>query len=152
MSLSDFTPDTEEVVVKRAKKGDMVFAVRGLSFLDISKVVRVHYDDLEGIFDLYETHGGGDLSYIAMGKFAMALVNDAPGLVAHIIALAADDEANLEKAQTLPLMAQIDALKAIGRLTFSDVEDIKKTLKKALDLMRETRESRTPGSTQKGKK
>ena len=152
MSLSDFMPDTEEVVVKRAKKGDMVFAVRGLSFLDISKVVRVHYDDLEGIFDLYETHGGGDLSYIAMGKFAMALVNDAPGLVAHIIALAADDEANLEKAQTLPLMAQIDALKAIGRLTFSDVEDIKKMLGKAMDLMRETKASRTPGSTANGKK
>ena len=85
MSLSDFTPDTEEIIIKRAKKGDMTFEVRGLSFQDISKIVRVHYDDLEGLFDIYETHGGGDLSYVAMGKFAMALINDAPGLVAHII-------------------------------------------------------------------
>lgn len=152
MSLSDFTPDTEEVVIKRAKKGDMSFEVRGLSFLDISKLVKVHYDDLEGIFDLYETHGGGDLSYIAMGKFAMALINDAPGLVSHIIALGADDEANLEKAQSLPLMAQIDALKAISRLTFSDVEDIKKTIRKAVDLMRDAKANQTPGSTAKGKR
>ncbi|HGH0737026.1 TPA: hypothetical protein ACJHHA_005587, partial [Klebsiella pneumoniae] len=79
-------------------------------------------------------------------------INDAPGLVAHIIALAADDEANLEKAQRLPLTAQIDALKAVGRLTFSDVEDIKKMLRKAMDLMRETKASRTPASTAKGKK
>ncbi len=152
MSLSDFTPDTEEIIVKRAKKGDMTFEVRGLSFQDISKIVRVHYDDLEGLFDIYETYGGGDLSYVAMGKFAMGLINDAPGLVAHIIALAADDEANLEKAQRLPLTAQIDALKAVGRLTFSDVEDIKKMLRKAMDLMRETKASRTPASTAKGKK
>lgn len=152
MSLSDFTPDTEVVTVKRAKKGDMSFEVRGLSFMDISKIVRIHYDDLEGLFDMYETHGGGDLSYVAMGKFAMALVNDAPGLVSHIIALAADDEANLEKAQTLPLMAQIDALKAVAKLTFSDVEDIKKMLGKAMELMRETKASRTPGSTVSAKK
>lgn len=152
MSLSDFTPDTEEVVIKRAKKGDMSFEVRGLSFLDISKLVKVHYDDLEGIFDLYETHGGGDLSYIAMGKFAMALINDAPGLVSHIIALGADDEANLEKAQSLPLMAQIDALKAISRLTFSDVEDIKKTIRKVVDLMRDAKVNQTQGSTAKGKR
>ena len=152
MSLSDFTPDTEEIIIKRAKKGDVAFEVRGLSFQDISKIVRVHYDDLEGLFDIYETHGGSDLSYVAMGKFAMGLINDAPGLVAHIIALAADDEANLEKAQRLPLTAQIDALKAIGRLTFSDVEDIKKMLRKAMDLMRDTKASRTPASTAKGKK
>lgn len=152
MSLSDFTPDTEEVVIKRAKKGDMTFEVRGLSFLDISKIVKVHYDDLEGLFDLYETHGGGDLSYVAMGKFAMALINDAPGLVAHIIALGADEEAFLEKAQALPLMAQIDALKAIAKLTFSDVEDIKKMLGKAMELMRETKASRNSASTPNGKK
>lgn len=152
MSLSDFTPDTEEVVVKRARKGDMTFEVRGLSFLDISKIVKVHYDDLEGLFDLYETHGGGDLSYVAMGKFAMALINDAPGLVAHIIALGADEEAFLEKAQTLPLMAQIDALKAIAKLTFSDVEDIKKMLGKAMELMRETKAGRNSASTPNGKK
>lgn len=124
MALSDFTPDTEEVVIKNG----VTFAVRGLSFNDISKIIRVHYHDLEGLFDMYEAAAGkgGDITALAAGRFATTIISDAPGIVAHIIALAADEEAQLEKVQMLPLLSQYDALVKIGRLTFSDVEEVKK--------------------------
>lgn len=148
MALSDFTPDTETVVIKRRNKGDFTLELRGLSFHDISRLVKTHFDDLEGLFDIYEQNGGSDLSYIGIGKFAVALVNDAPGLVAHMIALASGEEGELDKAQSLPLIAQIDAIKAIGRLTFSDVDDIKKSITKAVDLIKTMQEEKATGLIQ----
>lgn len=129
MSLAEFQPDTEVVTIpgRRGKK-ETTFEVRGLSFHDLSKIIRVHYHDLEGLFDLYQSSAGTDLTALATGRFAVALVNDAPGIVAHIIALAADEEEQLEKVQTLTLMTQYDALTKIAKLTFSDVEDVKKIM------------------------
>lgn len=147
MALSDFTPETEEVIVKRRKKGDMKFEVRGLSFLDVTKIVRVHYDDLEGLFDLYESTGATDLTYVSMGKFAMKLLNDAPGLVSHVIALAAGEEASLELAQSLPISSQLSAIQSIAKLTFSDIEDVKKMLAKVTDLMRDAKAERLHGNS-----
>lgn len=127
MALLDYTPDTETVVVTGARK--TTFEVRGLTFLDISKLIKVHYDDLGGLFDLYEKHAGQDLTAIATGRFATTLIADAPGIVAHIIALASDSgEEAITVAQSLPAMAQVDALRKIGRLTFSDVEEVKKVI------------------------
>ncbi|AIU37952.1 tail length tape measure protein [Chivirus chi] len=130
MSLSDYTPEIEEITIpaRRGKKAGS-FNVRGLSFHDISKIIRVHYHDLDGLFDLYQKTAGEDLTAIATGRFAVSLVSDAPGLVAHVIALAADEEAELEKVQTLPLLVQFDALKKIAGLTFSDVEEVKKDVR-----------------------
>ncbi|QMV29980.1 tail length tape measure protein [Providencia phage vB_PreS-PibeRecoleta] len=125
MSLSQYTPDTETVIVKGRK--EFAFEVRGLTFFDFSKIIKVHYHDLDGLFDLYEKHAGQDLTALATGRFATTLISDAPGIVAHIIALASDDgEAALPMAQSLPAIAQIDALRKIGSLTFSDVEEVKK--------------------------
>lgn len=129
MALSDFKPDTVTIAIQ-PNKGDSspTVELRGLSFHDFSKLIRVHYHDLDGLFDLYENSAGQDLTAIAAGRFATTLIADAPGLVAHIIALAADDEAALDIAQQLPLIVQIEALKTIGGLTFSDVEEVKKML------------------------
>lgn len=129
MALSDYTPDTEEVIVRgNGKRKSHTFNVRGLSFHDISKIIRVHYHDLDGLFDIYQTAAGEDFSAIAAGQFAIKLVSDAPGLVAHVIALAADEEEHLEVVQKLPILCQFDALKKIAVLTFSDVEEAKKML------------------------
>lgn len=122
MALADFTPDTETIYINKKSS----FDVRGLSVHDISKIIKVHYHDLDGLFDLYEKSAGQDFTAIATGRFAVTLISDAPGLVSHIIALAADEEAQLETVQKIPVMAQVEALKAIARLTFSDIEDVKK--------------------------
>lgn len=129
MALADFKPDTVTVALKPSL-GDKspTVELKGLSFHDFSKLIRVHYHDLDGLFDIYENSAGQDLSAIAVGRFATTLIADAPGLVSHIIALAAGEEDQLEAVQSLPLIVQIDALKAIGGLTFSDVEEVKKML------------------------
>ena len=70
-----------------------VLAIRSESVAQEPAVHRNAFaGDVAGRRQAQETHGGSDLSYVAMGKFAMGLINDAPGLVAHIIALAADDD------------------------------------------------------------
>lgn len=134
MSLADYAPEIEEITIpaRHGKKAGS-FNVRGLSFHDISKIIRVHYHDLDGLFDLYQKTAGEDLTAIATGRFAVSLVSDAPGLVAHVIALAADEEAELEKVQTLPLLVQFDALKKIAGLTFSDVEEVKKMFAQVME-------------------
>lgn len=146
MSLSQYTPDTETVVVKGRK--EFTFEVRGLTFFDFSKIIKVHYHDLDGLFDLYEKHAGQDLTALATGRFATTLIADAPGIVAHIIALASDDgEAALPMAQSLPAIAQIDALRKIGALTFSDVEEVKKLVAQVMGQLKEAK-----GQTQGRKK
>jgi hypothetical protein len=134
MSLANFEPDYEQVIIKGTRgRDDSSFQVRGLSFHDISQIVRVHYSDLDGLFDLYETSAGQDLSALAAGRFAVRLVSDAPGIVSHIIALAADEEEQLEKVAMLPVLTQYDALQKIARLTFSDVEEVKKIFAQVME-------------------
>lgn len=137
MALADFQPETETIVIAKARgnRPETTVTVRGLSFNDISKLVRVHYSDLDGLFDMYELAGGQDLTAIATGKFALRLVNDAPGLVAHIIALAADEEDQLETVTMLPLTVQLEAIRKIATLTFSDVEQLKKALAQVMGLV-----------------
>jgi len=124
MALSDFTP--EIITIGAGKKA--TFDVRGLSFLDLSSLLRTHHNDLENLFDLYEKEAGQDISNIAMAKYATALIKDAPGLVAHLIALAADEPEMVNQVHRLPLLSQVDALRAIGKLTFEEVGGVKKLM------------------------
>lgn len=140
MSLLDYKPDTETVEVKGRQA--FTFDVHGLTFFDISKIIKVHYHDLDSLFDLYETHAGQDLTSLATGRFATTLISDAPGIVAHIIALASDGgEAALPMAQSLPAIAQIDALRKIGALTFSDVEEVKKLAAQVMGQLKQAKET-----------
>ncbi|AKJ73899.1 hypothetical protein SP37_32 [Salmonella phage 37] len=63
MSLADYAPEIEEITIpaRHGKKAGS-FNVRGLSFHDISKIIRVHYHDLDGLFDLYQKTAGEDLT------------------------------------------------------------------------------------------
>lgn len=136
MALSDYVAPTETIVTGKDKDGnDTTMTVRGLGLADVSKIIRVHYNDLGALFDIYEQSAGGDLSAIAAGKFTTQLIVDAPGLIAHVIALAADEEGAIEIAQRLPMMVQYEALKAIGGLTFSDIEDVKKMFAQVMGQM-----------------
>lgn len=130
MALSDFKPETELVSGRNYK-----FSVRGLGMVDISSMMRTHLSDLEHVFDLYEREGAGDMSNVALGRFALALIKDAPGLVAHAIALACDEPDAVENAARLPFMAQVSALRSIGKLTFEEIGGVKKFLDNFNDLM-----------------
>ncbi len=60
----------------------------------------------------------------------------APGLVAMIIALGADEPDAQAEAMTLPFSVQMDALTKIARLTFTQAGGPKKFLESVAALMR----------------
>lgn len=124
MALSDYQPHKE--TIKGLTGSRYNFDVRGLSMVDITSIVRTHLDDLENLFDMYEKQGDSELSQASLGRFALALVKDAPGLVAHVIALASDEPDSVENAAKLPLDAQIMAIRAIGKMTFEGIGGVKK--------------------------
>lgn len=148
MSLSEFAPETLQVKTKRA-----TFDVRGLSFLDLAELLKVHHNDLESLFALYEKDSAaGAISNIAMARYATTLIKEAPGLVAHIIALAADEPTMVDNASRLPLLAQTDALQKIGKLTFEEVGGVKKLFQMIGNLATDLRgqQPQTPEPTAKG--
>lgn len=141
MSLADFQPETLTVTYKKTK-----FDVRGLSLIDLSSLLRTHMNDLESLFDMYEQESQGlNFGNIALAKYATRLIADAPGLVSHIIALACDEPDQVNQAQRLPMITQIEALKKIGTLTFEEVGGVKKLIEEMGNLVGQFRpESQQP--------
>lgn len=141
MSLANFQPETLTVTYKKSK-----FEVRGLSIIDLSSILKTHMNDLEALFDMYEQEAQGlNFGNIALAKYATRLIADAPGLVAHIIALACDEPDQVNQAQRLPMVTQIDALKKIGTLTFEEVGGVKKLIEEMAGLVSQLKpESQQP--------
>lgn len=129
MSLANFKPATIAVVVNK----DVTLNLRGLNFFDISELIKIHQADLGGVFDLYEKNAG-NFSNIAMGSFAVELLKNAPGLVAHAIALSCDEPELADRAQLLPIIKQMDALEALAKLTFEEVGGVKKLIQTVTNL------------------
>lgn len=125
MTLANFEPITEIVDI-RSKAGKISVTVRGLGLHDISQLMRTHAVDLEGLIGIYENSAGSEFTAVALGKFVMELIRQAPGLVAHIIALAADEPSMAEKAGKLGFMDQVKLLKSIGTMTFDEIGGVKK--------------------------
>lgn len=121
MSLSDYEPAREQVDFKGGS-----LQVRGLSLDDIAKIMQGYSADLEGMIDIYVRGVNNDASTAAMAQYAIALVKDAPGLVAFLIANACDEPDSVPQARLLPMAVQVDALKKIGKLTFEEAGGPKK--------------------------
>lgn len=141
MTLAAFQPETLLVKTKKVS-----FEVRGLSIMDISSLLRVHMNDLEALFTMYEQEAAGmSFGNVALARYATRLISDAPGLVAHIIALACDEPEQVNNASRLPMIAQIEAIKKIGTLTFEEVGGVKKLIEQMAELVSQVRpESRKP--------
>lgn len=120
MGLATFTPERHEHVMK----GNSVISVTGLTLNHIARLIHYHFQDIEALFDLFKNLDKaheGDVSKIIMG-----LVSDAPGFVANVIALAADEPDQAEKAEKLPFPVQIELLMKVAEMTFEDVGGLKK--------------------------
>lgn len=140
MSLADFKPETLTVSFKGGS-----FDVRGLSIIDLSQLMRTHLNDLDALFDLYEKEANNiSFGNVAMAKYATRLISDAPGLVSHIIALSADEPEMVNAAERLPMMAQLDAIQKIGKLTFEEVGGVKKLIEMISGLVTELQPERKP--------
>lgn len=107
--------------------------MRGLSLQDVSMLVQHHLPDIEALFDLFghlDTATSDD-----MRPVVTAMVAQAPGFVANLIALACDEPESAKVAATLPAPVQIDALMKVGTLTFVDVGGPKNALETIVALL-----------------
>ena len=90
------------------------FAVRGLTFTDLSRLLIDHREDLTAAADIV-AEAGDDLAAIAQ-----AVAVRLPKLAAGAVACAADEPDFAGTVAMLPITVQLDALIAIGRMTFTD--------------------------------
>jgi hypothetical protein len=118
---------------------DGAFAVRGLSYADISTLASRFKDTAEQAFKtLTQTPGTGDGGELTVGDVtpvATILLKDAPALAAAIIATAADEPDMEEVVMKLPFTLQTEALEAVGKHTFETEGSLKKAVETVIGLL-----------------
>ena len=115
MGLADYTPARETV---EFKGGSMT--IRGVALDDVALLMRGHLPDIDALVEIFAKQVPSEIETVAFAQHAMALVREAPGLVANLIALAADEPDCVAQARSLPLPVQITLVEKIGRLTFEE--------------------------------
>lgn len=93
------------------------FEVRGLSLDDIAFLIHRHGKGMTDLFGQF-TAQESELTPDSVAKFALPLIEAAPGIAAEAIACAAGDPSDVEIARSLPFPVQIDALEKTLKLTF----------------------------------
>jgi hypothetical protein len=121
MALSDYRPETAEIVFKGGS-----FNVKGLTLEDVSSLIRTHLPDMESLFDMYQQSAGDVFANGAAERLILKLAKDAPALTANVIACASGEPDSVDAARALSLPLQVRALTEIGRLTFEDAGGPKK--------------------------
>lgn len=124
MGFADYKPPREHVPFGGGGGGVWV---RGLSLDDLSRLVRTHFVDLEGLLRLYDDQVASGpfpgLGSLGLDELVLTLCRDAPQFAATVLLLAAE-EAGDERAEaairTLPFPVLVDALAKVGRLTFEE--------------------------------
>lgn len=122
MSLSGYTPERQTISLPRGQS----FSVRGISVEDFSALLRDHLPHLDQMFDLFSRQTKDVFATGSAQKLVLTAIRDFPQIAAMAIALAADEPGTEAKAAKLPLPTQMEALMAIGRLTFEEVGGPKK--------------------------
>lgn len=122
MSLSDYTPERQPI--KLPREGS--FSVRGLSVEDVSALLRAHMPHVDQMFQLYAAQTKDIFATGAAEKLVLTVVKDFPQISAALISLASDEPDTEAQARKLPFPTQIEAISAIGRLTFEEVGGPKK--------------------------
>lgn len=120
MSLAAYQPPRVEVEL-----GEETVSVSGLSLESITTLVRTHLPDLEALFDLMQA--GDNLKGEDVMKLAAALVSQAPGFAANVIALGCGEPDQVAQAEKIPGPKQMELLVTIGNLTFQEVGGVKKS-------------------------
>lgn len=142
MSLGSYQAPSHEVVLKGGS-----FHVKGLSLNEVSLLIHHHMPDIEALFDLFM-----NIEQVSESDFqsvAAALVSQAPGFAANVIALAAGEPDNAKVAATLPFPVQVDIIVKIGDLTFSEVGGVKKCLESIVPLLTSNKAMLAKAMTQK---
>jgi hypothetical protein len=107
---------------KRAKiefsDGDYV-EVRGLSLPDLRILYETHAETVTSLFDKFTGRDPDNFSIEDLSLLAQVLVVEFPAIVAHVIALGADEPEQFETIATLPIDVQASALEKIAHLSFA---------------------------------
>lgn len=130
MALSNYT--APRTVIELGN--DNSLSVRGLNLEDISYLVQVHQGDVDNLVSAFrgavgdaKTADGVAAAVQADGdKMVFSLIQQFPLLAANLIATAADEPEAWDAATKLPVPKQIEALIAIAKNTFEDVDGFKK--------------------------
>lgn len=130
MSLAAYKPQVKNIPI-----GDSSFNVRGLSTNDISTLVETNLEDFEALFNLLSgvleaAKTPDDIGMSQVQNLALTIARSAPKLCSVAIALAAVEdtpfEDRLQAAASMTMPTQLDALMAIGELTFVEAGGVKK--------------------------
>lgn len=149
MSLSAFEPTKKSVTINDS----ISIEVRGLSLNDISRLIQLHAQDLDGVFDLYSqgVGAGKELDSLVFANYLLTLISSAPGLISSIIAVSADEPTMADKASLLPITAQYDLMMAVFELTFSDIATLKKIMANVMEKVGEANGKTVPAKRAKKK-
>lgn len=127
MALSDYKAETRVIEFKGGS-----FVVKGLSLVEATKLIRHHLPDLEALFKLTASvlEGKHELTSDDLDQLAITVTEQAPGLVANLIAAAEvggkGDEEAISAASNLSFPLQVQAVIDVMQLTFDEVGGIKK--------------------------
>ena len=134
MSLSNLVLPKETVLV-----GEGSFDVMGLSLTDLSVLVNECFEDLATLFNLYEDFEAGSPEGSDEGlidqQFIVSAMGRVPKLFARGIALASKEPGEWEKVLSLPFPAQVEAVMAVGRLTFQGDDAVKKFMERLISIL-----------------
>lgn len=105
------------------------FELRGVSLPDISAAIMEHREAVDRVADILRTQAELNANdFNSMVEILIDVIRESPYLAAFLICSCADEPDAYSEAFHLPLTVQIEALRAIGELTFSDAEALKKLI------------------------
>lgn len=119
MSLKNYRTPKQSIALPDGTE----FPVRGLTFHDLGTLLGDHRDEFLAAGQIIAKQGAEN-----MGSLASVLAQTVPDLAAAVIALASDEPDAVDVVRSLPLPVQLEALLAIGKLTFTDEGAVPKFL------------------------
>ena len=103
------------------------FEIRGVSLPDISNAIMEHREAVDRVADILRNQAEmNDLD--SMIEILIDVIRESPYLAAFLICSCADEPDAYSAAFHLPLTVQVEALRAIGDMTFQDAEALKKLI------------------------
>jgi hypothetical protein len=102
------------------------FEIRGVSLPDISAAIMEHREAVDRVADILRQTNADDFNTTI--EILIDVIRESPYLAAFLICSCADEPDAYSAAFHLPLTVQVEALRVIGELTFSDAEALKKLI------------------------
>jgi hypothetical protein len=102
------------------------FELRGVSLPDISAAIMEHREAVDRVAEILRRTNANDLDTTV--EILIDVIRESPYLAAFLICSCADEPDAYSAAFHLPLAVQVEALRAIGDMTFQDAEALKKLI------------------------